>query len=202
MQIGQPEDKTIVPLFSPYNFSLESSYALDNSLLQFIQSEDFVSMIRAVFAAKLFHPIVDIYQYTRTYEQGLATAEYLMNHLEKHANRITYGEWNEWMVHFLYLQLQMLDYSNQWEEYVACYTQVLQAFADGQLDEHYSYLLKTYRYEIILRKLQKKQQGRKLGNLLRHQQNRLSKEEIDSRFERVVCLLKCAYLSGSGSLWH
>lgn len=195
------EDRMLMPLFSPNKLSSEASRALVNPLLQYIQDNDFVAMLRLIFAAKLFHPIVDTYRYTRTYEQGLVMAEYLMDTLMDYVHQITREEWNEWMVHFLYLQLNMLDYLNQWENYIACYDQAKQAFRSGQLDAKYEYLFFTYRYEIIKRKLQKKQQDRKLGNLLRHQQNQLSEEEISYRFERVMELLDHAASAQSGSLW-
>lgn len=195
------DDETLVPLFRPNKICSEASRALTDPLRQYIQDNDFVATLRLIFAAKLFIPIVDTYRYTRTYEQGLATAEYLMDALTDHVLQITAAEWHNWMAHFFYLQLQMLDYLNQWEHYVACYDQVKQAFRSGQLDAKYEYLFSNYRYEIIKKKLQKKQQGRKLGNLLRHQQNQLSEEEISYRFEHVMELLDHAASAQSGSLW-
>ena len=194
-------DEMLVPLFAPNKICSEASRALADPLRQYIQDNDFVATLRLIFGAKLFIPIVDTYRYTRTYEQGLATAEYLMDTLTDHVLQITAAEWHNWMAHFFYLQLQMLDYSNQWEHYVACYDQVKQAIRSGQLDAKYEYLFSNYRYEIIKRKLQKKQQGRKLGNLLRHQQMQLSQDEISYRFERVMDLLNHAASSQSGSLW-
>jgi len=154
-----------------------------------------------MFKAKLFHPISEVYRYTRTYEQGLSVAGCLMETLNECIHQVTTDEWNKWMMCFLRLQLNMLDYLNRWEDYIACFDQVRQAMADGQLDAHYSFLFSLSRYEIIQRKLNKKKRGHKLGGLLRHQQNRLSKEEIDDRFDRALQLLKHAYLSQSGCLW-
>lgn len=179
----------------------ETGCALADPISQYIRSEDFVPMMRAVFQKKLFYPIAEVYRYTRTYEQGLSVAEYLIETLNKCIHQVSTDEWNEWMMSFLCLQLNMLDYLNRWEDYIACFDQVKQAMADGQLDVYYSYLLSSNRYKIIQRKLDKKKCGYKLGNLLRHQQNQLSKEEVDYRFDRALQLLKCAYLSQSGSLW-
>ena len=120
-------DEMLVPLFAPNKICSETSRALADPLRQYIQDNDFVAMLRLIFSAKLFHPIVDTYRYTRTYEQGLATAEYLMDTLAEHVLEITAAEWHNWMAHFLFLQLQMLDYLNQWEHYVACYDQFKQA---------------------------------------------------------------------------
>ena len=195
------DDEMLVPLFMPNKLCSEASRALADPLRQYIQDNDFVAMLRLIFGAKLFIPIVDTYRYTRTYEQGLATAEYLMDTLTDHALQITAAEWHNWMAHCLYLQLQMLDYLNQWDNYVACYDQVKQAINAGQLDPKYDYLFMPRRYEIIQRKLHKKQQGHKLGNLLRHQQGQLSQKEIDYRFERVMDLLNHAASTQSGSLW-
>jgi len=195
------DDETLVPLFRPNKICSEASRALTDPLRQYIQDNDFVATLRLIFAAKLFIPIVDTYRYTRTYEQGLATAEYLMDALTDHVLQITAAEWHNWMAHFFYLQLQMLDYLNQWEHYVACYDQVKQAIRSGQIDAKYDYLFLPRRYEIIQRKLYKKQQGHKLGNLLRHQQGQLSQEEIDYRFRRVMAALDHAASSQSGSLW-
>ncbi len=194
-------DEMLVPLFAPNKICSETSRALADPLRQYIQDNDFVAMLRLIFSAKLFHPIVDTYRYTRTYEQGLATAEYLMDTLAEHVLEITAAEWHNWMAHFLFLQLQMLDYLNQWEHYVACYDQFKQAIRSGQIDAQYDYLLFAYRYETIKRKLQKKKDGKKLGNLLRHQQGQLSQEEIDYRFQRVMELLTHAASTQSGSLW-
>ncbi len=165
-------DETLVPLFRTNKICSEASRALVDPLRQYIQDNDFVATLRLIFGAKLFIPIVDTYRYTRTYEQGLATAEYLMDTLTDHVLQITAAEWHNWMAHFFYLQLQMLDY-----------------------------LFLPRRYAIIQRKLQKKQQGHKLGNLLRHQQGQLSQEEIDYRFRRVMAALDHAASSQSGSLW-
>lgn len=154
-------DEMLVPLFAPNKICSETSRALADPLRQYIQDNDFVAMLRLIFSAKLFHPIVDTYRYTRTYEQGLATAEYLMDTLAEHVLEITAAEWHNWMAHFLFLQLQMLDYLNQWEHYVACYDQFKQAIRSGQIDAQYDYLLFAYRYEIIKRKLQKKERWEK-----------------------------------------
>lgn len=194
-------DSTMLSSALPYKPAVETSYALADPIIQYICGENFVSMMRAVFKAKLFHPIAEVYRYTRTYEQGLSVAGYLIETLNECIYQVTAAEWNEWMMCFLSLQLNMLDYLNQWEDYIACFDQVRQAMADGQLDVRYKYFLSSKRYEIIQRKLDKKNQGYKLGGLLRHQQNQLTKEEIDYRFDRVLQLLKCAYLSQSGCLW-
>lgn len=195
------EDGTMTPFVSPYKFNLETSCTLADPILQCIRDKDFVPMIRAIFNAKLFHPIVEVYRYTRTYELGLVMAEYLIGALNDCSNQITIAEWNKWMAHFLMFRLTMLDYLNQWQEYIVCFDQVKQALAAGQLDAYYGYLFSTNRYKIIQRKLDKKNQGRKLGGLLRHQQDRLTPKEIDYRFGRALELLKCAYLSQSGCLW-
>lgn len=170
-------------------------------IVQYICSKDFVSMMRVIFSAKLFNPIIEVYRYTRTYEQGLFMAEYLIDTLNEHTHQVTTDEWNEWMMYFLHLQIKMLDYLNRWEDYIACFDQVRQAIANGQLDATYNYLFLPNRYEVIQRKIDKKKHGYKLGGLMRHQQNRLTKEEIDYRFDRALQLLKCACLSQSGSLW-
>lgn len=181
--------------------TMETICTLDDPILQYIRGEDFVSMMRAVFKDKLFLPIAEVYRYTRTYEQGLSVAAYLIEALNECIDQVTAAEWNEWMACFLYLHLNMLDYLNLWDDYIACFDQIRCAMSEGQLDERYMHFFSSSRYEIIQRKLYKKKQGYKLGNLLRHQQNQLSKEEIDYRFERVLQLLKCAYLSQSGCLW-
>ncbi len=194
-------DSAILPSALTYKPAVEMSYALDDPVLQYICGKDFVSMMRTVFKAKLFHPIAEVYRYTRTYEQGLSVAGYLMDALNECIHQVTAAEWNEWMMCFLSLQLNMLDYLNRWEDYIACFDQVRQAMADGQLDMRYKHFFSSSRYVIIQRKLDKKNHGYKLGGLLRHQQNQLSKEEIDYRFDRVLQLLKYAYLSQSGCLW-
>lgn len=127
----------------------ETGCALADPISQYIRSEDFVPMMRAVFQKKLFYPIAEVYRYTRTYEQGLSVAEYLIETLNKCIHQVSTDEWNEWMMNFLYLQLNMLDYLNRWEDYIACFDQVKQAMADGQLDVYYSYLLSSNRYKII-----------------------------------------------------
>lgn len=195
------EDNAKLPIAFSYKPAVEASCALEDPILQYICSKDFVPMMRTVFKAKLFHPISEVYRYTRTYEQGLSVAGCLMETLNECIHQVTTDEWNKWMMCFLRLQLNMLDYLNRWEDYIACFDQVRQAMADGQLDAHYSFLFSLSRYEIIQRKLNKKKRGHKLGGLLRHQQNRLSKEEIDDRFDRALQLLKHAYLSQSGCLW-
>lgn len=196
------EDNDLLPVAFPYKPAVEANYALVDPILQYICSKDFVPMMRTVFKAKLFHPIAEVYRYTRTYEQGLSVAGYLIEALNECIHQVTVAEWNEWMMCFLSLQLNMLDYLNRWEDYIVCFDHVKQAMADGQLDVYYSYLFSSTRYEIIQRKLDKKKHGYKLGGLLRHQQDRLTKEEIDYRFDRALQLLKCAYLFQSGCLWH
>lgn len=73
----------MVPYVLPYKPNSETNCALIDPILQCIHGKDFVSMMRAIFKAKLFHPIVEVYQYTRTYEQGLVVAEYLMETLNR-----------------------------------------------------------------------------------------------------------------------
>lgn len=194
-------DTAMQPLALPYKPALGRACALADPIVQYIQSKDFVSMMRVIFRAKIFMPIVEVYRYTRTYEQGLSVAGYLIETLNEHIHQVTTEEWNKWMVYFLHLQLKMLDYLNRWEDYIACFDQVKQAMTNGQLDASYDYLFLTNRYEIILRKLDKKKHGQKLGGLLRHQQSQLTKEEVDYRFDRALHLLKCSCSTQSGCLW-
>jgi len=191
----------MVPFVLPYKPNSETNYTSMDPIFQCVHGKDFVSMMRAILKAKLFFPIAEVYRYTRTYELGLSMADYLIETLNDCSQQTTTDERNNWMAHFLVLRLTMLDYLNQWQEYIICFDQVTKALETGQLDVYYSYLFSANRYAVIQRKLDKKNHGYKLGNLLRHQQDQLTQEEIDYRFNRVIRLLKSAYLTQSGNLW-
>lgn len=91
-------DSTMLSSALPYKPAVETSYALADPIIQYICGENFVSMMRAVFKAKLFHPIAEVYRYTRTYEQGLSVAGYLIETLNECIYQVTAAEWNEWMM--------------------------------------------------------------------------------------------------------
>lgn len=123
----------MVPFVLPYKSNSGTNCTSMDPIFQLVHGKDFVSMMRAVFKAKLFFPIAEVYRYTRTYELGLSMADYLIETLNDCSQQTTTDERNNWMAHFLVLRLTMLDYLNQWQEYIICFDQVTKALETGQL---------------------------------------------------------------------
>ena len=98
-----------------------------------------------------------------------------------------------------YFLLEMLDRMDRWEEYLEVWNRLrsdtkVVALSDvdspskTKLDEAFDYLLQItgHRRKLIERKLERKRAGRKLGNLMHHQQEDLSPGEIEDRLRRTL----------------
>ena len=137
---------------------------------------------------------------TRSYQEGLNAVVHLLRLTEAKGGKLSRDEYRIHSTFLNYSVLDLLDRMDRWEEYLAVWerlrrrTKVVSIsrveMTDAAPDDDGVYadvlLFTRHRMELIERKLQRKQAGKKLGNLLHAQPQELSKEEISERLERIL----------------
>ncbi len=149
---------------------------------------------------------LQVIRITRAYDKGLTAGIHLLNLNEKYKDRLTQEEYDN-HIRLLYgLYLDMLDNLDRWEDFLIAFDQIWKdrrfifrchkknlneefgdLLAKGVVSEteHYVYVHEFYlhilRKEVIERKIQRREQGRKLGNMYHHTREELTQEEIAYR---------------------
>ena len=152
--------------------------------------------------------ITQTFDYTRSYEDGIIFSAKILQELENNKDKFSKKEYENkiWLIYFfVFKNLYKLD---QWENYLESWEKVLKNVRVGfilpkdklseinieeyilDIDEttiyvHFLWNLKDQK-ETVKRKLEKKQSGKKIGNLTHQQQSDLTKEEIRERFDWII----------------
>jgi hypothetical protein len=151
--------------------------------------------------------IIQTFDYTRSYEQGLAFATKLFEELEKQEKQIPREKLEKHLqliYHFVFKNLDKLD---RWGDYLALWETVREnvkiyiSYPKTSRNEEgiaayitregsksiYVHFLWSMRHRkvVIERKVEKKKSGAKLDNLLHEQQGDLTPEEVRERFEWI-----------------
>lgn len=153
----------------------------------------------------IWNYITQTFDYTRSYEQGLAFSTRLLAELEKNRKVVPPKKLAEYLFRVFYFVFRNLDKLDRWDDYLALWNKlesirsVSVSNMDGAQSFHsiifrdntfraFELLLKylDYRKAVIVRKLEKKQRGAKLGNLFHEKQTDLTSEEIRERFEWII----------------
>ncbi|MDR2933336.1 MAG: hypothetical protein LBV27_09550 [Oscillospiraceae bacterium] len=175
------------------------------------KQDDIVHALRTVFVHNIWDFIPMTYQKTRDFEGGLALAEYLTNEITLQRKRISKEEFERWDSELVYFKLNMLESLNRWKDYIEyfelCRHQKNYNTPYGSVGEptdeyhdyithsdkefHYVHFLfqQSGQYESVKKKFDKWRSGKKVGNLMRHQQDRLSDEEIQQKLQFITGLL-------------
>jgi hypothetical protein len=149
---------------------------------------------------------LQVIRMTRAYDKGLTAGIHLLNLNEEYKDRLTQEEYDN-HIRLLYgLYLDMLDNLDRWDDFLVAFDQIWKdrrfvfrchkkslneefgdLLAKGVVSEteHYVYVHEFYlhilRKEVIERKIQKREQGRKLGNMYHHTREDLTQEEVAYR---------------------
>jgi hypothetical protein len=149
---------------------------------------------------------LQVIRMTRAYDKGLTAGIHLLNLNEEYKDRLTQEEYDN-HIRLLYgLYLDMLDNLDRWDDFLVAFDQVWKdqrfvfrchkkslneefgdLLAKGVVSEteHYVYVhefwLHILRKEVIERKIQRREQGRKLGNMYHHTREDLTPEEVAYR---------------------
>ena len=137
---------------------------------------------------------------TRSYQEGLNAVVHLLRLTEAKRTKLSRDEYQTNSTFLNYSVLDLLDRMDRWEEYLAVWerlrrrtkvvsisrVEMTEATPDDETVYADVLLFTRHRKELIERKLQRKQAGQKLGNVLHARPEELSEEEISERLERIL----------------
>lgn len=147
---------------------------------------------------------------TRSYDSGLNGGLLLLRYTEEYRDKLTKKERESNLMKLYGLTLRMLDKLDRWDEYLAAWEDIRShtnfevTYIKEARNSHgarfepfilredahtlYVHFLwgTLHRKELIQRKFARKQQGKRLGNLLHAHQAELTAEEIKRRLDWII----------------
>jgi len=174
-----------------------------------------IEKFREILSYPIFSLIRETIDYTRSYEVGLESWLRLLEFAENNQKSFGKKEQDQYLEKLYLSILHTLDCLDRWEEYfdlwekIFANTNISHTFFSpkskeeinvGYYEDIEKYLIfeekgeycvhflyyQSNRKKMIERKLAKKRQGGKIGNLLHARQEDLTHEEIKIRYERMV----------------
>ena len=161
---------------------------------------------RALLSYPTWNYFLQVICLTRVYDKGLTAGIHLLNLNEKYKDMLTQKEYDDHTRLLYSICLDMLDKLDRWDDFLVAFDQVWKdkrfvfrchkkslneefgdLLAKGVVSEteHYVYVhefwLHILRKEVIKRKIQRREQGRKLGNMYHHTREDLTPEEVAYR---------------------
>jgi len=161
---------------------------------------------RELLSYPTWNYFLQVVRITRAYDEALGAGIHLLNLNEEYKNRLTQKEYDDHTRLLFHLCLDMLDNIDRWDDFLVAFDQVWKdrrfifrchkkslneefgdLLAKGVVSEtkHYIYVHEFYlhilRKEGIERKIQRREQGRKLGNMYHHTREDLTSEEVAYR---------------------
>jgi len=157
-----------------------------------------------------WNKVLQVIDYTRSYEVGLQTGLNILKILENNIDQIPSKKYKDYIKTIYLFILQNLDKLDLWEEYLSAWEGILKntnlsmtyskeskkfhgkEFESFILSEDANYIYVnilwtlSHRKKIIERKLAKKKKGTKIGNLLHKKQEELSLKEIQERYNWII----------------
>lgn len=163
-------------------------------------------LIVSVLDSNLMLLFNEIFKKTRRYELGIDFYNVCQKELNSNKDKIEAWKYDLYQEDLIQLKLEMLDYLNEWDEYISFTNEILDTlFIECRFnfyiqDVNERYIIKDNtgtqrihflcrfekRYDIISRKVLRRNAGKTVKHLERHQQDRLSLEEIEHRYKIVV----------------
>lgn len=184
----------------------------DSNFNNYIRNhKDPVKIIRAIFTTQINNYVVQYFQCTRNFDQGLDLIEWASNILDTYRNQFSNKEYEVIKRKLIYGKLHYLDYLNRWPEYIEYYEFILldkdylltyvKSRDDFEFnkfvvkeDTNFKYVhflyLSNHRYKIIKKKFHKWIKGNNTEYLNRHQKDKLTDEEINQRTIDILTSLK------------
>lgn len=170
-------------------------------------------LVISVLDTPLFILFEEIFKKARYYELGLDFFYICQDELQKNKEQIEDWVYDIYQADLISLKLEMLDYLNRWDEYISYTHEILDTlFIENRLNFYIDSVNKRYiikdkkgrrrihflckfenRYDIITRKIRRRNAGKSTAHLERHQQDRLSYEEIERRYKMVVDFFNLCY---------
>ena|GEM_PF-1996335 len=161
---------------------------------------------RELLSYPTWNYFLQVVRITRAYEGAISAGIHLLNLNEEYKNRLTQREYDDHAGVVWHLCLDMLDKLDRWDDFLTAFERVwrdrrfvcrchkkrlneefgdLQAKGVVSETKHYVYVHEFWdlalRKEVIERKVQKRKEGRKLGNMYHHRQEDLTPEEVGYR---------------------
>lgn len=160
----------------------------------------------------LEHPFwsqsMQVFRYTRAYEDALILCHLVYDELQKHKDEFTELKYRKHLCSIYLSELSFLYKLDRWDDFLENWRNIFENVKIGItysksvrdrpgiqgfiLEENQNYILVHFlcgirsKKESVDRKVRKRNQGRKIGNLLHEQQSELTPEEIKERFQWVV----------------
>lgn len=141
----------------------------------------------------------------RYFELGLTFYDICLQEIEANRDKIEDWKYDRYQEYLIDLKLEMLDYLNEWDEYIAFSNWVIENVKmpytfnrPEYIDKRYFYnndsdgeqihflLRQSDRYEIITRKIERRKCGKSIDHLKRHQQVELTYDQIEYRYNMVL----------------
>lgn len=150
----------------------------------------------------LFGLFESIFIRARYFELGLTFFDICQQELTENRDKIEDWIYERYQIDLILLKLHMLDYLNEWDEYIAYTHWIIENIKIPYFNDVYSIEIRykfytsedsklhflyqeRYRYAIIKRKIKKRNEGKNVEHLKRHQQDRLTYEDIEYRCKIV-----------------
>lgn len=177
------------------------------------KSENRYDLVLSVLDTSLGLLFLEVFKNTRYYDLGLEFYYICQEEIQKHKDQIEPWKYDSYQEELISLKLEMLDCLNEWEEYISFTHEILDTvFIENRLnfflknvDERYIikdkngrrkiHFLCKYenRYDIIRRKIFRRNAGKSVEHLKKHQQSELTYEEIERRYKTVIDFFKLSY---------
>lgn len=191
---------------------------MDN-LSQIIGYTDKLSMLRALLSYPIINWVSQFFSRTRSAETKLYFVEYCRDIIKQNRDKISEDEYAEYDQALIHYELSAYDRLNLWDEYIILFEKTLEeksytmkysASRDDPVfnsyvlrqDRNCKYVHFLYtsdrRYNIIRRKQKRMEDGKTVEHLKRHQQDRLSEEELSARYAEMARLFEYIKRQHSG----
>lgn len=172
-----------------------------------IKLKDPLPNLRVLLSYPLCNWVNEFFLTTRNYYSGLKFTDYANEIICNNTDRITPGEYERMDKKLTTYKLVMLDFLNDWDEYINLFDNTLAnkkyyvlypKHAQKHIKDKYILLDDGYfisahflcfmdkRYSIINRKLSRQKVGKSTEHLRRHHQYMLSDEEIEKRYKAII----------------
>lgn len=146
-----------------------------------LSGRDPLQIVRALLSYPYINFVSQYFSRVREYQGCLQFVDLCYDIINSRKDQLSRKEYEELDRVLVSYRLASLDGMNEWVRYIELYEDI---------EHKVSYQLPYWRYEIIKRKLTRHQLGKSTEHLKRHQQERLTDEELDSRYAEMVAVFE------------
>jgi CRISPR/Cas system CMR-associated protein Cmr3 (group 5 of RAMP superfamily) len=153
---------------------------MKDNFAQIVGYTDKLELVRAVLTYPLINWTSQFFSRTRDGKAELYFVGYCRAVIKQRGDELSKEEVSNFDQKLLRYELNAYDLLNMWREYIDLHDIVVERYPD----------FKTFRYDKILRKLERQKMGKSVEHLKKHQQSQLSDDELESRYMKMVELFE------------